>query len=146
MSSATDSTRLGRGQARRGWTRRRWALALATGAGVTGATVGGWALWRWRRFADLPPGARKMAWSLSARADRMALAIDDEIVRAFLDDRVRFEGEIEDSTRGATWVDFESLVLSTDAFDPASGDEVTRYVSYYDPHKNPCYNPLRQPA
>lgn len=88
-----------------------------------------------------------MAWSLSARADRLGIAIaSDDIIRDWISDRERFHGAIDPGTRGATWPNFEWFMLSTDAFDAGTGDAVTRYVSHYDPHHNPCYNPLRQRA
>ena len=36
-----------------------------------------------------------------------------------------------------------SLLLSTDLFDEGREPGPLRYVSFYDPHKNPCFNPLR---
>lgn len=124
--------------------RRKWLLggALVT-AGAAG--VGGWALWRWRRFEALEPNARKLAWFLSTRVGHFGLDIGDEIIETWIGEHLRLHGPLRRAPRGVSDKLLQSLVLSTDRYTTgvAEPQAITRFVSYYDPHKNACYNPLR---
>lgn len=116
---------------------------LILGLAVTGATAlggGGWALWRWRRFKELAPGPRKLAWFMAGRIAALQLDMPDEFVQQWVEDHERLHGKIDEGKAKRAQV--QSLILSTNLL-TRTGDEAPAYLSYYDPHKNPCYNPLR---
>ncbi len=125
--------------------RRRFLIGGAVVVAGAALGGGGYALWRWRRFSNFEPNPRKLAWYLSARARWLDLEIPDAAIESWVAEHLRHHGAIERTPRGASDRLLQSLILSTDLYasDRSEAQAPTRFVSYYDPHKNPCYNPLR---
>jgi hypothetical protein len=78
------------------------------------------------------------------RAHLDYLPLDDEVVAAFARDYR------SDAARAARREAIEPIasrfLLSTDFFQTGADESrPPRYVTYYDPYRSPCYNPLRAP-
>ena len=123
----------------------RRTLIVGVGVLAGAGAGGGYALWRWRRFSGLEPNARRLAWLVSARIRWLGVDVDDSIVMTWIEEHVRHYGPLEAEPAGASHQHTQSLLLSTNLYTTGQSErgDVTEFVSYYDPVKNPCYNPLR---
>lgn len=122
---------------------RRRLVALGVGGLALAGLGAGYYAWRRSRFAQFEGPLREFALAMADAADEVGVSMSDEIVARWVEDFDAFGGRARLKKGRPSRMKLESLLLSTDLFDPNSGGKVTRYVAHYNPHKNPCYNPLR---
>jgi hypothetical protein len=114
----------------------RRALLLALVAMLVGGLV------RWARELRGRSAEGSLERRLLAHLDY--LPIDGEVVGAFARD---YRADATRLARGEAIEPIASrFLLSTDFFqNGADESRPLRYVTYYDPYRSPCYNPLRVP-
>ena len=128
--------------------RRTLIVGGAAGVGAAALGVGGWAA-----FVRKPALPDLDAAGLSANAQQLVrtlhaqirgLRIDGEAFVSWVEARQRYYGEIDAPPERLPHRTVQSMILSTDFFTKgAERFRIARFQAYYDPHKNPCYNPLR---
>jgi hypothetical protein len=123
-------------------TRRRLVALGVGGLALVGLGAGYYA-WRRSRFTNFEDELREFALAMADAADGVGVSISDEIVTRWVEDFEAFGGKPKLKRGRPSRRKLESLLMSTDLFDSESGGKVTRYVAHYNPHKNPCYNPMR---
>ena len=120
-------------------TRRKLVALGVGGLALLGAGV---YAWRRTRFEGLQGEAREFALAMADGAESAGVVISDDIVLRWCEDYEAFGRKLSRHKGKVSRKQLESLILSTDFFDPST-EGVTKYVSHYNPHKVPCYNPLR---
>mgnify|MGYP000229649352 CR=1 FL=1 len=124
---------------------RRKLVVLGVGMGGLALAGAGVYAWRRTRFESLQGDAREFALALADGAAKAGVTLSDAIVIRWCEDYESFGGKLKKRRGKVSRKQLESLILSTDFFD-ANTDGATQYVSHYNPHKVPCYNPLRTPG
>ena len=122
---------------------RRKVVILTVGglAGLGLLGGGGYWLWRKSRFPEFAedPEARAFALAMADAAEKAGVDLTDESVLRWCKDYKAFGKKLKRRKGRVSRKQVESLILSTDFFDPKTNG-ATKYTAHYNPHKMPCYS------